>query len=140
MLSRLAKGTRIKAALTLALLYALCVLTPSTALAFMESARAAHCLTVIHGGLTAHAENGQSHSHADAAAHPHEHQVSAQAGSEPDGQALPDQCCGLFCITALAIEPQLMPARPVIHSAVYPPLVNALDGGGPERVIRPPIA
>lgn len=140
MLSSFTKARRIKAALALALVYALCALAPSTALAFMDSGRAAHCLTEAHGAAATHVEKANTHTHADGTAHSHHQQDAVQNGTDADGKAAPEQCCGLFCITALAIEPEAMQTRLIVFSTVYPPLADVLGGLDPERIIRPPIA
>jgi hypothetical protein len=140
MMGRTSKPMRVKGALALALLYALCVLAPVTAIAFMDSARAAHCLTEMHGAAPAHMEQTHAHTHASGTAHAHDDRNVPQSRSDSDASAQPEQCCGLFCITALAIEPGAGLAHLVAFSTVAPAAAQALGGRGPERIIRPPIA
>ena len=54
MLTRLTRTFRIRAAITLAVAYALCVVAPSAALAFADGPSAAHCLTDSMGPAHVH--------------------------------------------------------------------------------------
>lgn len=140
MLGRLAKGLRIKGGLALAVLYALCVLTPSTALAFADAERAAHCLTYIGDVAATHTPSGQPHSHATGTSYSHAIDGAARETSKDDGKTVAEQCCGVFCITAVAIVPEVTFTRPVLVTALVPALAGALAGRFPDRLIKPPIA
>ena len=145
MLTRLRKPFRLKAAITIAALYALCVLAPNVALAFGEGT--AHCLTE---GTAAHVHqaraeapahvhaDGTTHHHGDAIAHddhgsvPHKH-------SDSDGKNHSGTCCGLFCISAMPAAPVAsLPAPPKAASHGFGH-VYELAGRGPTRINRPPI-
>ena len=135
MLSGLTRGFRLRAALMLAVLYALCVLGPAAALALTNTAM--HCLTEqgaahVHGQASA-----KSHAHADGADHQHHDDGATQEHSDA-GKAASGNCCGLFCITALSHEPGFALLAPPATGRAIPVIVDALDGHGPDRLKRPP--
>jgi hypothetical protein len=146
MLTRLTRTTRLRAAMTLALAYALCVLAPQVALAFMDGAAVVHCLTTRHEHRTADVptHNVDAHAHhaahdqGDGAAPQHDgHRGSGKA--QTDGQAAGANCCGIFCLSAMPMSP----APDVTPTARITSLVSAIDHGiagrGPDRIDRPPI-
>jgi hypothetical protein len=139
---------RTRAALVVAALYAFCVLAPHAALALGHAA--AHCLTEDHSAAAhVHKAKAQtaSHIHADGTVHhhggipadgdamttdPHQH-------SDADGKSQSGNCCGLFCISAIALETGVaMPAPPLV-AADLSSLHDALSGRSPGRINRPPI-
>jgi len=147
MLARVNKRLRIRAALAVAVLYAFCALAPHAALAFGHAA--AHCLT--DGAATAHVHKAKaqpaSHTHADGTAHhhggvpahddasntePHQH-------SDADGKSDTGNCCGLFCISALALEPGMALRAPPLVATDLSSIHDALSGHSPGRINRPPI-
>ena len=138
MLSGLNKRFRLKAAVALAALYAFCVLAPHTALAL---ANAAHCLTEPHGAAHVHQEQAatKSHVHADGMAHAHPDTGTPQKDSDADGKSHSGNCCGLFCVTALAHEPALALFVPPAALLVGLGEFYQLAGRGPDRINRPPI-
>ena len=130
MLSGLNKKFRLKAALALAALYAFCVLLPHAALALTHGGT--HCLTEPH----VHQRPAPKiHVHADGVTHTHPDDTNHH--SDTDGKNS-GNCCGLFCITALAHEPVLAIAAPMISASVGPGLDDALAGRGPDLIKRPP--
>lgn len=141
MLSALDKALRIKAAVALALVYASCILAPSAAFAVAAPDAAAHCLTEPLGAAHVHREHAapKSHVHAEVT-HTHHETRAPQKSSDADGKAHGGNCCGLFCVTALAHEP--------VPALSAPPAVTLLGAGhdyrlagrGPDRINRPPIA
>lgn len=146
MLAALTRTFRVKAAIVLAAVYALCALAPSAAFAFSGNPMVAHCLVEDHVGV--HSYDGKvgvhagdkAHVHADGTAHQHHHDGAAPQPSGNDDRARVATCCGLFSVVAIAGEPGLSlglysPASPVI-----PALGETLSGRGPERINRPPIA
>jgi hypothetical protein len=134
MLSRLNKSIRIRAAVALAVAYSFCVLAPAVALAFTDGDHAAHCLT-DHHGMAADQHGGTAHMHADGQAHHH-----PDGASNADGKAHPGNCCGLFCMTALAHDPQV-PLLVLSHASAVPfPADMGLPSRGPDRINRPHIA
>jgi hypothetical protein len=80
------------------------------------------------GVVHAHGEQG-SHQHADGSA-PHKHDADETHGN----------CCGLFCVTAIAHAAPALLAAPVAAGPALPALEQALAGRGPDRINRPPIA
>lgn len=143
MLSIPGKAFRIKAAIVLAALYALCILAPSVAFAFSNNPTIAHCLTEDHVGI--HDHGGKVHVHADGTTHPHHdegvthrhHDGAPQPQSSDKGQAA--NCCGLFSIVGVTGEPILILGTSSAASKLLPVPPEALSGRGPERINRPPI-
>jgi hypothetical protein len=146
MLSVPTKAFRIRAAIALAVLYALCILAPSAAFALSNNPSVAHCLTEGHVG--AHVHGGTTHIHADGTAHQHHgdgaaHRHHHEDGTTPsgdDGKGSVANCCGLFSVVAIPGEPglELGPSSPA--SVLAPSPRAALSGRGPDRLYRPPIS
>jgi len=139
MFSWLTRRFRIRTAIALAAVYALCVLAPTAALAVMHGPAVVHCLTEQHGLATSHAHDDGMHVHGDGTTH-HHGNGAAPAHSDRDGKAHPADCCGLFCMAALAAEPAVTLANPQHFSLVGPALDDDVAGRGPDRINRPPIA
>jgi hypothetical protein len=140
MLSGLTKKSRIRAAIALALLYAFCVLAPSAALAFVDGPTAFHCLTVQHGFAGTHDHGGPAHVHGDGTTHHHRDSGGTPERSDADGKSPPGNCCGLFCVSALAGEAALTLASPVHFTFAAPAGDDHVTGRDPDRINRPPIA
>ena len=145
MMTALSKRLRWRAALTLAAIYAFCILAPSAALAYSQVA--AHCLTEAPGAAHVHGASTTTHTHADGTAHEHGakagHQHSESGASHEHGKSgdksHSKNCCGLFCISAIAHEPPSTLAIGYTPVQSFPALSDALVGRGPERITRPPI-
>src|SRR5687767_10218914 len=129
MLNWLTSGMRRRAATALVVLYALCVLAPAAALALGDAAKAAHCLTDDNHRLGSSHAHGKSHVHEDGTAHKH--------SDEGDEQTAAGQCCGLFCLSALAPSTDLPFAQPELLALVSYLNTNGLLGHGPNRLDRP---
>jgi hypothetical protein len=152
MLSAVAKTVRIRAAITLAALYALCILAPAAAFAFSDNPAVAHCLTEGHVGIHEHAgkhDHGKVHvhadgtthqHHADSTAHQHHDDGAAPQPSGDDAKSPMATCCGLFSVVAIPGEPVPSLGFYSLASVVLPPPGETLSGRGPERINRPPIA
>ena len=148
MLTRLTMITRLRAALTLALAYLLCVVGPSVALAFMDTGAALHCVTARHEhraaaaqshDVEARAQHAAARGHDGAAAHRHD--TGHKSGnSEADGKAPTATCCGTFCLSAMPASPvpDVVP-RTGMFAAVAA-VDRGIAGRGPDRIDRPPIA
>lgn len=146
MLRSLSRTFRFWAGLTVAVLYAACVLTPHAALALGNTA--AHCLTDDH--LTAHVHKTQAteHTHADGTTHHHTHAVAhddggnaaQQTSSGGDDKNHDGTCCGLFCVSAIAFDPGVILPSPPSFAADRAGPDDALNGRPPGRLNRPPIA
>jgi len=148
MLSVPTKSFRVKAAIALAALYALCILAPSAAFAFSNNPSIAHCLIEGHVAVAVHDHaipavhdhGGKVHVHADGTTH--QHHDDGQVPKSPSGGGKADvaTCCGLFSVVAIAGEPDLILGSSGHASVLLPPLREALSGRGPERINRPPIS
>jgi hypothetical protein len=142
-MSALTKTLRVKAAIVLAVLYALCVLAPAVAFAFSDDPVVAHCLIEGHVGVHDHGgkheHGGKLHVHADGTAHQHQDDGAAPQPSRDDGKAAIASCCGLFSVVAIPGEPVPSFGLDSLASVVLPVLGDALSGSGPERINRPPI-
>lgn len=146
MLFVLNKNFRIKAALAVALLYAVCILAPHAAMA-LGSAGAAHCLTDsstlahVHkskASSSPHARaNGETHHHGSAS---HHHDDGNQSSNE-DGKSKDHSgtCCGLFCVTAITANDAIFLAPNLSLSTNLQCTGDSLAGRGPGRLNRPPI-
>ncbi len=143
MLSTLTKTFRAKAAIIVAVLYALCVLAPAVAFALSDNPAIAHCLTEGHVGVhdhgAKHEHGGKLHVHADGTAHQHDDDGAVPQPSRDDGKAAIATCCGLFSVVAIPGEPVPSFGLDSLASVVLPALGEALSGRGPERINRPPI-
>jgi hypothetical protein len=143
MLSAVARTVRIRAAITLAALYALCILTPAAAFAFSDNPAVAHCLTEGHVGVHEHSgknDHGKAHVHADGTTHQHHADDAAPQPAGDDAKSPMATCCGLFSVVAIPGEPVPSLGFYSLSSVVLPPPGEALSGRGPERINRPPIA
>ena len=138
-------------------LYALCVIMPSASIAFGAGRHAAHCFTDEQLGLTHHHEPDAGHGHIGASIEPHGHiraQVQAHVHADhgaprhdanhhpapATGDEGQPPCCGLFGLTAMAVDPDLDLGAPTRHSSILPISPQELNGRGPDRINRPPIA
>jgi hypothetical protein len=152
MLVRVTRTVRRRAATIIAALYALCVLMPAAALALGSADGPVHCFTEqqlglhVHQPVAAHghsAAHGRVHQmqageHVHAGHAPHRHDQSHPPGIS-DRSDHPATCCGLFGVTAMAVDPQLDLGAPSRQSAILPVSFEELTGRGPDRINRPPI-
>jgi hypothetical protein len=146
-LGRIGKRARIRAALCAATVYALCVLAPNVALAFTNAKGALHCLTEPSNLSHVHAaQKAETHAHADGSSHVHA-AANGAAASHDDGNSdhgkpgkvKETNCCGLFCVTAIAHEGvAVLPAPPPNG---FGPLMPEPAGVAlaPLRIYEPPI-
>jgi hypothetical protein len=127
-------------------LYALCIIMPTAAVALGAGDRPVHCFTDEQLGLAhvhqpgvghAHMDgHGQAHVHADGTTHHHgATHHPAKSGNSSD----PAACCGLFGLTAMAVDPQLDFGAPARVSSIIPLSLEKLTGRDPDRINRPPI-
>jgi hypothetical protein len=142
-MSALTKSLRVKAAIVLAALYALCVLAPAAAFALSNNPAIGHCLTEghvsVHEHGAKHEHGGKLHVHADGTTHQHHDDGTAPQPSRNDGTAAIATCCGLFSVVAIPGEPVPSFEFDSLASVVLPVVGEALSGRGPERINRPPI-
>ena len=132
-----------RAALSAAVLYAFCALAPHVALAFGNSA---HCLTQEHGAAHIHkASTNAPHSHADGTVHDHAGAQSAdeisveQDEQSNSGKVGAGNCCGIFCVSAMASSADAMLLAPSSFESAPPGRADALTGRDPGPAHRPPI-
>jgi hypothetical protein len=130
----LTRTVRHRAARLLAVAYLACVIGPPLAFAFADAAVAAHCLTGDR-----HAATAAVHVHSDGATHQHDHPGSGHEQADADGTNPPGQCCGLFCLNALADTGGVgIAAAPMCSRALQAGLRESLGGIGSFRIERPP--
>ena len=85
------------------------------------------------------AEHGDvAHSHADEAVNSDEQGGAPDHHSNKDGKADTGNCCGLFCVSAVAHDPGLMFGLFVPESAAASAVVTDLIGRAPSPLHRPP--
>jgi hypothetical protein len=140
MLSGLARRFRVRAAITLAAFYTVCVIAPAAALAFVHGPSAIHCLTSQHGLASPHNHDEAVHVHADGTVHRHHDSGGMHEHADADGKAHPADCCGLFCMTAAGPHAAASLFAPVHFTFAGPPRDDDLAGRDPDRINRPPIA
>jgi hypothetical protein len=78
----------------------------------------------------------QGHIHADGTGH--RHGETHHPGTS-DRDSNPAACCGLFGVTAMAVDPQIELGAPSRHSSLLPVSFEELTGRDPDRINRPPI-
>lgn len=132
------KQIRINAALVVAVLYALCVLAPSVALAFPDS-MATHCLIDDLAGASPHEHGVTAHVHADGMEH-HHPGVGAHKTSRDENKGHGADCCRLFSVVAIPGTVMLVLGSSNLTPDAFPALEESLRGRGPERINRPPIS
>jgi hypothetical protein len=136
MLVLLTSQWRKRAAAILVALYALCLVAPAAAFAFSESPPTALCLsqTDNHQGI-GESRLHESHVHQDGM----DHHKSSPEKSNFGGDDHPGNCCGLFCVTAIAPPALGVTAlHPMQASAVVLPAAESLFGRSSSRIDRPP--
>jgi len=137
MLSVLTKTFRAKAATVVAAVYMLCILAPSAAFAFSTNPGVAHCLTEGHVGV--HDHGGKVHVHAHGTTHQHDDD-GAMPPSGDNEKSRVATCCSLFSIVAIPGETGLSLGLYSPASIMLPVVADSLNGRGPDRINRPPIA
>lgn len=138
MFSLLTKKFRTNAALAVAVLYALCALAPSVALAFPDS-MAAHCLSEELAAASPHEHGATAHVHADGIKH-HHPGVGAHKKSSDESKGHGADCCGLFSVVAIPAATMLIFGSVHLVPVTFPALDEFVYGRDPERINRPPIS
>ncbi len=136
---RVCRQFRIRTAAIVAVVYTLCVVAPSLALAFSDSPTA-HCLTEDLVGTTPH-HHDAGHQHGTAAGH-HRHAESGAAGhrADHDQKNQPRTCCNLFSLVAIPSAATIVLITVRVARPDFLALEDALRGQAPDRINRPPIA
>lgn len=138
MLSTLIKTMRTKAAIVLAVLYAFTVVAPHAAMAFGNPQTAAHCLTVA--SAKAHDHGQTKHKHANGVEHTHAVPQADDHKNSSDEKGPAAACCGLFSCSAVLTETRDLSPGLVTVSCIAVPALDSVEGQGPARINRPPIA
>ena len=114
-----------RATALLAVLYALCLATPTAVMAIGQGAIPVHCLTDDHQGA------GVMHVHQDGSAHHH-------SGGKGDDGDHASKCCGLFSVSAIApdVAILLVPHQPATRRPAL--AADSRSGRGSDRIDRPP--
>lgn len=123
----------------IAVAYAFCVLTPA-ALAFADSPTVFRCLSNTSVISNSAEHGGAAHTLADGAVHQQEQSGALDHHSNQDGKADAGNCCGLFCVSALAHDSGLAFGLSAPASSSEAMLANGLTGRAPLPLHRPPIA
>jgi hypothetical protein len=113
-----------RAASLLVVLYTLSVIGPATAIAFSDSATAAHCLT------DDHLETAKIHVHQDGSTHQH--------SIPDDDHGQPGKCCGLFAPSAITPTIDFVVERQFHTAHLATRIAGALSGRSSDRIDRPP--
>ncbi len=124
MLTALTTGMRFRLAMFVAAFAALCFLVPPAVLAFGHGANTVDCLS--HADMVDH---GATHTHG---AKP-DGDGSAPAGHQPN-------CCGLFCMSALAADTEAAVEPIDAGTASFSALESRPASQAPEKPDRPPIS
>lgn len=140
MLTRLQQRFGVKVALACAALYAFCILMSSVTFAFAHGGDLLDCLTEHHAVATGPHHDVASHEHAGMM---HDHGGSGarhQHPADPQKHQMAP-CCSIFAMVGLLGAPPVPDLASVTPPLVsFPLLQDALDGRGPDRINRPPIA
>jgi hypothetical protein len=146
---RLTKIQRLRARCGVALLYLLCVMTPTIALA-LPGTTIPDCL-LLDAAAVVHVHNhgaGDAHHHATSGgrAGTHDHGTALNTGHPLDQPpqrghhtSTGGSCCELMCLTALpAMSTDITPPIPVVSLCVNE-ASRVIVGSAPPRHYRPPI-
>ena len=147
------KTARIRATIAVAVAYAFCVLAPHAAMALTQSPSGAHCLTEPTGmSHMHHAKAPAEHTHADGTKHIHaksSEPVQTTTHTRGEAGALDDpakpatatdaNCCGLFCVTALAHDGAATLPVPPPRAFEGPAPQAERASRTPDRIYEPPI-
>jgi hypothetical protein len=122
MLIALTTGLRFRLAIAFTAFASLCLLTPPAVLAFGHGENTVNCLAhadaVDHGTAMAH---GMKH-----------HGDQSSPGHQPN-------CCGLFCMSALAVDAEQTVGRIEAGTVLSPPIEARPFSRVTDRPDRPPI-
>jgi hypothetical protein len=110
--------------LTLALVYALCVVAPPLALAFSDGTVAAPCLTEDHGFPNEYASHfhDQADAHVSIIAEKHADAAAPTTHNEKKHDHHSGTCCGLFCHVAVPNDQISFRSQRISGSLVLPVL------------------
>jgi hypothetical protein len=139
----LAARLRVRAAIAMIAAYAFCALAPHVALALTNGTVAMHCLDELTAAQADHDHTAMSaaaamnHGH-DRIMAVHQHDSGATPQHSADGKSHPGDCCGVFCMSALANAGGVtIGLRATRMSEFYSPAIR-LAGDDPDLPNRPP--
>jgi hypothetical protein len=112
-------------------LYALCVMLPTAAVAATHFPVSEHCLGEHHHGVGEH-----QHADADPVIRDNGGATHEEPAGHDHGQS--EKCCGLFGVTALAPDFQVVAVRLTQSSDLVLARVESLLGSRGDRIDRPP--
>ncbi|MCK9914094.1 hypothetical protein MXD81_33570 [Microbacteriaceae bacterium K1510] len=120
----------------MAVVFALCLLSPVAAFAFGTAP--AHCLTL--GEAPQVASESHHHGTGDHAAMAHEHaDHGSQATADGNNAVVPAKCCGLFCVGGLTPPAfGVSDMRLIATTEVALPVTASLLGRTSDGIDRPP--
>jgi hypothetical protein len=131
MVALFTKGWRKTLGALVVALYALCVVLPAAAVAASPSSVSEHCLGEHQHGVGEH-----QHAAAEPALHDHGRVAHDEPASHDHGQS--EKCCGLFGVTALAPDFQVVAVRLTQSSDMTVARAESLLGSRVDRIDRPP--
>ena len=131
MLHRFSKTARLRAAILMAVIYAVCVLAPTVAMASTGLA----CPNETAGMMQVHKHAGQlaDHDHDDAKAH-----ADKGTSGQHNNAADEGKCCGTMFFSAIATDQELSLAPLTLTADLIPSVGAAITGHMPDGLIRPP--
>lgn len=136
MFATLRTGFGFRIAFAMASFAAFALIAPPMAVAFAPAERAAHCLT--------HSNHPVASEHAAPASAAVKHERGAgdlgQVKHSHEGDEHPSQCCGLFCVTAIALAIDQLQNPQLDNAPLAFPVVDDLYGRLAELPFRPPIS
>ena len=130
------RAVRMRAVIVLIAAYALCVLAPHVALALSDGTMAVHCLNIPDEVVAPHDHAAMAHDHGGAM-HSHHDRGSAPKHHDHSGKT-PGDCCGVFCMGALANPVSIDVGHELISSPEFAAPVIKLAGDEPDLPYRPP--
>lgn len=132
MLVALTKGLRFRIAIAMTALAVFAFVAPPIAVAFAPAEHALYCL--------AHDDHAMGRVVNDHATHSQKPGALDQAKHSPDGGKQASQCCGLFCVTALALEIRQESNPPILSPELFLRIEPSFHSRSPELPYRPPIS
>ena len=129
MLHRFSKAARLRAAVLMAVIYALCVLAPTVAVASTGVA----CPNETAGIMQVHKHAGQLADQDHAKAHADQGKSSQHNNTADEGK-----CCGAMFFSAIAPGHELSLAPLTLTARLITGANASVVGRAPDRLIRPP--
>lgn|SRR5581483_11075652 len=132
MLAGFRRGNRFRIAIAMATLAVFAFVAPPAAVAFAPTPGTTYCLT--------HSDHGMGLAHHDQSIADHHSGASVNSKFSHEEGDRKYNCCGLFCVVALAPEIRGMPAPLLIQLEQSSVTVPGFHSRMPEPHFRPPIS